>query len=383
MSDPLYPLYSVAAFLGFIAVLAPLPWHLQAWNVGTCAYMIWTALACLNCFTNSVVWSNDAINRAPIWCDISIRIFAGATLGIPASALCIVRRLYKIASLNSTSVTRAEKRRAVMLDLFIAVVFPIILTALQYVVQGHRFDVIEEVGCMVFLYNTPVAYVITFMWPVIFGVVSAVYCVLSLLAFRRRQLDLQQFMHTNKSMTINRYLRLMALASVETICTTPLAIFVIVLNSTTMPVQSWVSWEDTHFNFSRVAQIPSVMWRTNHLLVVSLQLSRWAPILCAFVFFMFFGFAEESRKNYAALFRSIARYIGLSRFHSTMQSKNSSKWSLGSPGEQPPSYSRRCSPQTTSTSWSETITPVDPSPFIVPFDFERSRDVFSNPPPRP
>ncbi|KAJ7353546.1 GPCR fungal pheromone mating factor, partial [Mycena albidolilacea] len=66
-----YPLFSVLAFLGFFLVLIPLPWHLQAWNSGTCFYMMWASLACLNQFVNSLVWADDSINRAPVWCDIS------------------------------------------------------------------------------------------------------------------------------------------------------------------------------------------------------------------------------------------------------------------------------------------------------------------------
>lgn len=69
-SDPSYPAFPVFAFLGFVVVLIPLPWHLQSWNAGTCLYMLWTALACLNQFVNSIVWHNNAINWAPVWCDI-------------------------------------------------------------------------------------------------------------------------------------------------------------------------------------------------------------------------------------------------------------------------------------------------------------------------
>lgn len=68
--DPTYPLFPILAFLGFILVLIPLPWHLEAWNTGTCLYMIWAALACLNQAVNSVVWHGNALNVAPVWCDI-------------------------------------------------------------------------------------------------------------------------------------------------------------------------------------------------------------------------------------------------------------------------------------------------------------------------
>lgn len=70
MADPLYPLFSIFAFLGFVLSLIPLPWHLQAWNSGTCYFMIWSALACLNQFINSVVWHGNALNPAPVWCEI-------------------------------------------------------------------------------------------------------------------------------------------------------------------------------------------------------------------------------------------------------------------------------------------------------------------------
>ena len=70
MTDPTFTLFPIMAGLSFLLVLVPLPWHLEAWNSGTCYYMMWTALACLNQFVNSVVWSSDALNRAPVWCDI-------------------------------------------------------------------------------------------------------------------------------------------------------------------------------------------------------------------------------------------------------------------------------------------------------------------------
>lgn len=70
MSDSTYPLYPVLALFGAVLVLIPLPWHLQAWNSGTCLYMFWTAVACLNLGVNSIVWHNSALNLAPVWCDI-------------------------------------------------------------------------------------------------------------------------------------------------------------------------------------------------------------------------------------------------------------------------------------------------------------------------
>ena len=68
--DPTYPLYSVLSFLGFVVVLIPFSWHLQASNVGTCAYMFWVSFACLIEFVNSLVWAGNLDNNIPVWCDI-------------------------------------------------------------------------------------------------------------------------------------------------------------------------------------------------------------------------------------------------------------------------------------------------------------------------
>lgn len=165
MVDPTYPLFPIFAFLGFTLTLVPLSWHLEAWNSATCYYMMWSSLACLNQLVNSVVWAKDAIDHAPIWCDIcefpamscsgrilsqgraATRITIAASVGIPAASMCINQRLYGIARVHAVMITRSEvssnvpvyqhnysrhtqKRRAVMIDTLICVLFPIIVVAL-------------------------------------------------------------------------------------------------------------------------------------------------------------------------------------------------------------------------------------------------------------
>src|SRR5882724_5647776 len=82
---------SALSFIGFILYMIPFPWHWKsvcsrslsgacllanqemtalASNRGTCLYIIWSALGCLNQFINSVVWNKNTVNKAPVWCDI-------------------------------------------------------------------------------------------------------------------------------------------------------------------------------------------------------------------------------------------------------------------------------------------------------------------------
>lgn len=50
------------------------------------------------------------------------------------------------------------------------------MPSLAYVVQGHRFNIYEEIGCYPAIYNTLLAYFLVNWWPIVLGVISAVYC---------------------------------------------------------------------------------------------------------------------------------------------------------------------------------------------------------------
>ena len=105
--------FTVFSGIGIIISIIPLWWHLESWNVGTCMYMIWTALACLVHFVDSIIWNGNVINWAPVWCDIctfgypftlffphgirsAVRIQIAVAVAWPACGLCITRSLYNI-----------------------------------------------------------------------------------------------------------------------------------------------------------------------------------------------------------------------------------------------------------------------------------------------
>ncbi len=132
---------------------------------------------------------------------------------------------------------------------------------------------------------------------------------LTLVAFLRRRAQFNAYLTSNTSLTANRYFRLMGIASLEIICTIPISAYGLYLNVMAGPVYPWISWEDTHFNYSKVNQYPAVLWRTDRNAVISFELSRWLAPFCAFVFFAFFGFAQEARANYYKAFVCICGYL--------------------------------------------------------------------------
>ncbi|KAJ6463101.1 pheromone A receptor-domain-containing protein [Mycena vulgaris] len=265
------PLLYIFVSLCFVLVLVVVPW-----NSGTTFYIMWAALACLNQFVNSIAWRDTVLNKAPVvrWCDIST---LAASVGIPTASLCINRQLYQIASVKTVLITPAEKRRAALIDALICVLFPLVYVALQYIVQGPRFNIYQQIGCYPALYNSP---------PLL-GLISAVYGILALRAFLRRRAAFAQFLssHSTSSSggpTPSRYLRLMALALTAALLTTPLRVFAIYLNLTATPSGR------------------------GPRLVVALEFSRRASPACALIFFAFFGFAVEARRHYALFFGVVA-----------------------------------------------------------------------------
>ena len=127
----------------------------------------------------------------------------------------------------------------------------------------------------------------------------------------------------------NRFIRLMCLPSVEVLFNIPCFIFDISLLARS-PLNSYISWESVHFKFSHVQEIPSLIWHSSYEGAVALELSRWGVVFCAFVF-IFFGFADEVRKNYRYAFQSVAKHVGLSTGSSFGNGINSSDF-LGSSG---------------------------------------------------
>ncbi|GAW04836.1 pheromone receptor [Lentinula edodes] len=208
------------------------------------------------------------------------------------------------------SITRDDKRRAIFEDIAITLGLPILVLLLHMIVQGHRFDIFEQYGCSPTTYNTIPAYFLFYMWPVLIGLVSLVYSGLTLRSFYVRRIQFTQILSSHNSINPSRYLRLMLLALVDIMCTIPLGIYIIYVDLKGIALQPWISWADTHFDFSRVVLVPAVVWRSDPATVVALELNRWVPIFCALIFFALFGFAEEAMKNYRRVFWFFARPLG-------------------------------------------------------------------------
>ncbi|KAL1718750.1 pheromone A receptor-domain-containing protein [Schizophyllum commune] len=297
--------FAFFAFATFILVLVPLPWHLQAWNSGVCIYIGWVAVGSIILYVDAVVWNGNISDPMPAWCDFSGRIMVAVPYGLEAATLCIQRRLYHIVRSSDVS-SKTSKRRWVIVDVLIAVVLPCVLMGLQYIVQGHRYDIYENYGCMLNTYMTGPAVLILRGPPIILGVIAGVYCVLLIRIFTQKR-------RRANTGPISRgiCLRLIMLSTATLLFTVSLNLYTLI-ETTRYGLATWISWDDTHYNFWRVEAYTDEMWRAAPG-AGGLEVSRWMFVIAGLVVFAFFGLGEEARKHYRSAIVQFQMQMAITR----------------------------------------------------------------------
>jgi len=130
--------------------------------------------------------------------------------------------------------------------------------------------------------------------------------------FLRRRATFNELLKSQETgLTINRYVRLMALASVEMIIVFPMSVAALVHNAS-LGLNPWISWENTHYDFGRISFISNFLFRNApQSTIVIFELTRWCVPLAGFLFFIFFGLASEARKQYKHAFYAVQQVVGM------------------------------------------------------------------------
>ena len=185
-----------------------------------------------------------------------------------------------------------------------------LISRIGYIVQGHRYDIAEDIGCIITVYSTPVHIALVGIPPILIGLVTMYYAVLTIIVFNRRRVEFKDHLAQHSKLSSSLYLRLICFGGLEILGTVPIASYFLstVISSGIHP---WISWSDTHWQFSAVLFFPRSIWE-NSPAKIGYELGRWIPVIYALVFLAFFGFTEDARNNYSALYLTVAKHIGLS-----------------------------------------------------------------------
>lgn len=284
---------------------------MRSWNVGTVSYMLWVGVGCLLYAINAIVWRNHVDNVSTFWAYFSTRTIQAAAMGVLVSSLTINRRLYQISKVSTVTVSPDERRRHIITDVALCTILPIIWVVLQYVNSCNRYDIYEEIG-PINVGRVTIVWVFTQgLPPVIISAISAVYCALSIYQFNQRRAQFAEMLSAQSGLSANRYFRIMGLAGVELIAGLVASIVRMADVIRYAGIQPYISWDHIHNNYNDIDKFRSFYWRSVN--GVQMEYSRWSFVMGAIIFFLFFGFAEEARKNYSQAFNSVVKFVGHSK----------------------------------------------------------------------
>ncbi|KAG1873827.1 pheromone A receptor-domain-containing protein [Suillus subluteus] len=302
-----YPSLPVGAFLAAALVLVPLPWHWRARNIGTLSIITWLFVVNIIYGINAIVWNTNVDNPAPVWCDITTKLIIGANIALPLATMCVCKHLELVSSNRQGRFDHVDKRRRIIFDAVICFGIPLIFMALHYIVQGHRYDIVENFGCQPTTYFSIEGIIIVWLPPLVFATATLIYAALALYHFVCRRMNFAAHLqNTSPALTTRRYLRLMAMAVTEIVWGTALTAFNL-YNNAGSGLRPWISWQNVHSDWLRVDLFAFIELPPSF--IKSMFLLWWAMPASAYIFFLFFGFSDEARREYGKIIKAFRKHV--------------------------------------------------------------------------
>ena len=180
------------------------------------------------------------------------------------------------------------------------------------VVQDHRGNIIEGLGCVPVINHFTLTYPLVTVWLSFLSFVAAIYACLSFRIFLslRRRNTIDELFSSGYSISKDHYLRLMGFSLIPILLTFPFTLTSLIINIKFGPVP-WVSWEDAHSNFNRFDSYPAAVVEADPYIYATWMINLCACLVCCFLFFIFLGLNPEQRRQYRRWFFIILRPFGI------------------------------------------------------------------------
>ncbi|KAF8996240.1 pheromone A receptor-domain-containing protein [Cyathus striatus] len=250
-------------------------------------------------------------NHSPVWCDISTHLMVAIDIAISVSALSVALSVHHVTRLRMDTYTKERERIWLIAYLGLGIGMPVLEIALYYLIQDHRYTIIEDVGCELTYAGTPLGYGLILALPLFVSTISLFFCVINLYSlFKTLRNHRLLLAHSSGGLSTSHYARLILLSSCEVITSTPLAAYTIYLSASMNGVQSY-NWHTVHDAFSEITYLPSAIWKSDNFARAQVELPRWMIVACAFWLFLFFGTGIESRKNMEKAVKPLFNLFGV------------------------------------------------------------------------
>jgi len=250
-------------------------------------------------------------------------------------------------------------------------VLPILVMALDIIVQPIRFEILEEEGCSYVEYSY-VGYIIYYAPGFIASLGSALLAPLTLRTFFRHRKEMNEFLSSNQGITSHKYKRLMAITLLDTIFNLPVLVIILVTSivaGKNNPLNApYVSWKNVHdgaggllpgSSLSSILKSPAFEWSTDGWTVFDVKWDEWLYVIHALIFFGVFGTTPEMRHYYRRALWFIPERFGLKeRRPSDVQTMSDVAFN-SNPGENAENGSRGHTPALFESAISTSVTHSD------------------------
>lgn len=235
-------------FIAFIALVPPLAWHIKCANIPAIILIIWLMYVNLSGFINTMIWSGDNFITSWDgigWCDIIVKLDAGATVGKCCAIACLAMNLYLILEARRPLFLDQKSWKKKAVDLAICLITPIFVMAVQHIILIRRYAVMKYQGCKG-VYSTTYASIGLFsMWPVIWSGVAFIFACMTVLAFFKKRQDVKDILVvTNSGLNMKRFARLLIFAFLIIFAMLPLSLYFCITQA--IILQHDFHWSDYH-----------------------------------------------------------------------------------------------------------------------------------------
>lgn len=171
---------AVTAPLTCIIDLPPLIWHIRNRNTAAACLVGWVILGNLMNFLNLLIWPTDNfVNHyaGHGLCDVEVKIMVARAVALPASSLCIVRVLSNVMNTDKSIAipTKAQRRRALVMELVWCLGLPLVVMCFHYIVQPNRYFLAGVAGCTPSFWASWLSIVLISIPPLLLSFGNAVY----------------------------------------------------------------------------------------------------------------------------------------------------------------------------------------------------------------
>jgi pheromone a factor receptor len=129
------------------------------------------------------------------------------------------------------------------------------------------------------------------------------FLVLTVRALYNKYSELNRLLASNHTLDRGRYLRILAIALLGSVCLVPLGLYALVRSC--QGLFPWPGWNEVHADMSQIIQVPASVWRSDHIARYDIEISRWEFVFNAFMLFACFGVHKEARTRYVSWARDV------------------------------------------------------------------------------